>query len=149
MNEENKDEFDLNTWLSTFDGCTYEEMSDDDWNDFLNIVIDEEIPEPDCLAHRDDMEEEDYWEEKKYLIGYWDMGNFNEVTARGFTEELAIDSFIANYRSPHGLQPYVARCETYFECENRIQSGDNSLPEDGQVWRHKNFCNAYYEELNN
>lgn len=123
-------------------------MTEQDWADFFSI----NAQSLDAIADTDSTEdngEEFVWEEREYLIGYWDMGNFGEVIVKGYDEELAIDGFISSYQSPRGLQPYVARCETLAEADERIKSGNNRLPDDGQTWRYGDFRNCYYEALHN
>jgi hypothetical protein len=97
----------------------------------------------------DEYNKQDYWVSKKFVIGYWDMGMFNEVVVKAYTEELAKDSFLCDYKPLGSQPPYIARCESLDEVELRIASGDTALPEDGQFWRFDNFANKYAEALRN
>jgi hypothetical protein len=49
------------------------------------------------------------WELRKYVIGYWDMGEFNEVILSAFNEELAVEWFLENYQPKNRYAPYIAR----------------------------------------
>jgi hypothetical protein len=121
---------DFISWLES-PNWTGQEMSEEDWNDYIHIVTDEEFTECD------------------YLVGYYDMDVYGEQVVRASDEEFAIDGFLTNYQSKKGYAPYIARCETVYEAKERIAAGDTGLPEDGQFERYADFGNAYYEALNN
>lgn len=131
MNQENNDDFDFNDWFGDMDMGTSRPLTEDEWNDYAYFP------------------KEDRYTEKDYLIGYYDMGVFNEQIVRACNEELAADGFLCDYQSKRGLPPYIARCETVERAKIRMEVGYTDLPEDGQMWRYADFGNAYYEALNN
>ena len=131
MKPENNNEWDFFDLVGDLDMSTSRELTEDEWNDYIYFP------------------REDRYTEKDYLIGYYDMGIFEEKIVRACNEELAVDSFLHDYQPKRELQPYIARCETLLRAEARIAAGFTDLPEDGQFWRYENFGNAYYEALNN
>ncbi|MDO8653295.1 MAG: hypothetical protein Q7R66_14010 [Undibacterium sp.] len=148
MNTENNDDFDFDLWLSAFELIKTCKLSEDEWTDYIDTVTEYEFTKNGCPSCKYECEE-DFWELRKYMIGYWDMGEFNETISSGFTEELAIEWFLENYQPKSCYAPYIARCETFYELEQRIKSGDTDFPHDGQTDRFENFGNKYYEALNN
>lgn len=147
MNTENNDKFDLELWLSAFKLVQSVRLTEDEWSDYFETVSEADFEQQGYFS---DNEKEEYpWAERKFVIGYWDMGMFNERLVKAFTEELAMDSFLYSYQPLSSLPPYIARLESLDEVELRIRSGDTSLPEDGQTDRFENFSNKYYEALNN
>jgi hypothetical protein len=148
MNAENNDDFDFDLWLSACLFSRADKLTEDEWNDYFDTVSEDEFTKSGCPSCKYECEE-DFWELRKYVIGYWDMGEFNEVVSSGFNEELAIEWFLENYQPKNRYAPYIARCETIYELEQRIKSGDTDLPYDGQTDRFENFGNAYYEALYN
>ncbi|MEB0233265.1 hypothetical protein, partial [Undibacterium sp. 10I3] len=126
MNTEINNEFDFDDWFGDLDMSTSSELTEEEWSDYIHIVTDEEFTE------------------KDYLIGYWDMGMFEEKIVRASNEELAIDGFLQDYQPKRGLPPYIARCETIRWAEARVAAGYTDLPEDGQFERYQDFGSAYY-----
>jgi hypothetical protein len=128
-NEQNG--FDMDDWLNAFNAAEAQPLTERDWNDYLYVKV------------------EDEYTERDYQISFYDMGVYGEQIVRACDEEFAIDAFLTCYQSKIGYPPFVARCETLYEVQERIAAGDTGFPEDGQVERYGNFGNAYYEALNN
>ena len=81
-----------------------------------------------------------------YVIGFYDMGMFDEFQVMAHDEDEAREIFIFNYVVKKE-EPYIARCETLKEVEERIKSGNTALPKDWQLSRFEDFSNKYYEAL--
>ncbi|MFZ6863066.1 hypothetical protein ACO0K7_10545 [Undibacterium sp. Ji67W] len=116
-------------YFQELDSLSANEMMEEDWDEYLDADTHEEYTVRD------------------YQIGYWDMGEYGEQIVRATCEELAEDSFLCEYQPKRKCQPYIARCETLAEVADRIASGDNSLPTDGQIWRFDDAGNMYYEAM--
>ncbi|MBC3937082.1 hypothetical protein H8K47_17130 [Undibacterium sp. CY7W] len=131
MKPENTDAFDFDELFGNLDMSSARELTEDEWRDFAYFPREDSVTEED------------------YLIGYYDMGMFNEITVRARNEELAIDGFLCDYQPKGRYAPYIARCETMIRAKGRIAAGYTDLPYDGQTERFENFGNKYYEALNN
>lgn len=82
-----------------------------------------------------------------YLIGFYDLGMFDEVIIEADDEETACEIFRDEYvPKKNGVRPCIARCETVQEAQSRIHRGDTSLPANDADW--SDFGNAYFEALN-
>jgi len=83
----------------------------------------------------------------RYLIGFYDLGMFDEVMIEATDEETAREIFREEYvPKKNGVCPRIARCETVQEAQNRLHRGETSLPANDADW--SNFGNAYFEALN-
>ncbi|MFZ6773240.1 hypothetical protein ACO0LB_11050 [Undibacterium sp. SXout7W] len=131
MKPETNDEFDFSEWFGDLDMSTSVPLTEDEWNDYAYFPREDRVTE------------------KDYLIGYYDMGVFDEKIVRACNEEFAIDSFLCDYQPKRGLPPYIARCETVTRAEIRREVGYTDPPEDRQFERYGNFSNKYYEALHN
>jgi hypothetical protein len=81
-----------------------------------------------------------------YVIGFYDMGMFDELQIMAHDKDEAREIFLFNY-TVKKEEPYIARCETLKEVEERIKSGNAALPMDWQLPRFEDFSNKYYEAL--
>ena len=105
MKPENNNEWDFFDLVGGLDMSTSRELTEDEWNDYIYFP------------------REDRYTEKDYLIGYYDMGIFEEKIVRACNQELAVDSFLHDYQPKRELQPYIARCETMLRAKARIAAG--------------------------
>lgn len=84
-----------------------------------------------------------------YVIGFYDMGMFDECEVVAHDEDEAVELFLFSYAKKRGIEPYIARCETLEEAGERIKSGNTALPRDWQLSRFDDISNMYHEALNN
>lgn len=118
MMNENEFEFNFEKWFMNLEMSISRELTKEEWNEYADFQI------------------EDFYTEREFLIGYYDMGMFDEIIVRASSKELAIDSFLDDYKPKRGLSPYVVRCETIELAKERIELGGADSPDDGQFWRY-------------
>ena len=116
-------------YFHDLDSHSAQNMTEEDWENFLDADTNEEYTERD------------------YKIGYWDLGMYGERMIRACTEEMAKEEFLDGYKSKLGYQPYIARCETLAEVKERIASVGDLMPYNGQTWVEGNPRNMYYEAM--
>lgn len=107
-----------------------EEMTNADWEIFVNIGLVEV-------------------EHELHIVGYWDMGTYGEHFVMARNDDEATEMFEEEYEPLTDIAPYIARIETEGEQKARINSGDISMPSDGQTDRFNSAKGMYYEALYN
>lgn len=131
MTATNNKDWDFDEWLNALDMSESRRLTEEEWAHYVHLPIAEAFIERD------------------YLIGYFDMGIYEEITVRACSDILAMDGFLCSYQPKRELPPYIARCETKTDTKARLAAGYTGLPEDRQMERYADFGNAYYEALNN